>query len=285
LAKKKETNPLQLELFSPTYFMVVDPSVEEIVLNAAALIEHTSSMTRYGIFHPSTIFKRLVEEGDTSGQYQKWNLCGVDTMVTPKRLRSFRHNLTCVTCGRVGNAFLIEHHNNDTASRHLNLYSIDKNEAMLMTVDHILPDSLGGKYSRRNFQTMCRVCNQKKQNMMSRQEINLVRHNIDWYAKNWIDRNYVRALLDLQELMVVSHGTKSHTQFVDIFDKYRKSVKHGTSPEVVAGVVQNIQRTVEHVLLGNLPPRLTTTRPWFARARQIWHDVCHHIRMFCIRSR
>lgn len=290
MAKKKESTPVQLELFSPIHFMTVEPQVESIVQEAESHINNATTMCRYGVFHPSTVFSRLVESGDTSGQYQQWNLAGVDAMVTPKRLRSFQDNLTCVGCGRIGNVFFVERHVNDRQMQYLNLYCVDKSGIMLMTVDHILPDSLGGKYSPYNFQTMCRGCNQQKQNMMSLAEINLVRSDIDRFAKSWISRDYVHALLNLQELILTSKGTAQHPKFVAIFDKYRKKVKHGMKPTAVAGIVHNIQQEVEHVLLGapipgpklqTIPPHIKM--PWYAGIKRWWRSVKSRVRVFTIR--
>jgi 5-methylcytosine-specific restriction endonuclease McrA len=42
---------------------------------------------------------------------------------------------------------------------HLNLYAEENGEPVLLTKDHILPVSLGGKDIYRNLQTLCAVCN------------------------------------------------------------------------------------------------------------------------------
>ena len=75
-----------------------------------------------------------------------------------QRLRLFLNNRTCVICGRVGTHFVLEQDHNHT-NPHLNLYSDDK---ILMTKDHIIPRSKGGKDCMSNYQTMCLSCNAKK---------------------------------------------------------------------------------------------------------------------------
>lgn len=73
-----------------------------------------------------------------------------------------RDNCTCMKCGRVGNIFVIErHHKQD--EYHLNLYyETTKGDLILMTKDHIIPVSVGGRNLLHNLQTMCCVCNTKK---------------------------------------------------------------------------------------------------------------------------
>lgn len=84
------------------------------------------------------------------------------------RLRTFKQSLVCVTCGLVGSAFLLEMtsaniRNNE--SPHLNLYGVNEaGEYVMMTKDHILPKSRGGKDELTNLQTMCYVCNEEKGN-------------------------------------------------------------------------------------------------------------------------
>lgn len=283
----KKNQPIQLELFSSIHFMAVDPLVEPLSLELEPHITGATTMLRYGMFDPSTVFARLVASGDTGGHYQMWDLAGVDAMVTPKRLRSFQSNLTCVGCGRVGNVFLVERHKNDRQMQYLNLYCADKSGLMLMTVDHILPDSMGGKYSPQNFQTMCRDCNQKKSNRMSLAEINLVRANIDHYTKTWIDRDFVHALLDVQELIIAAQGTEQHKKLIAVFDRHRKRVKHGMKPVEVARIVSNIRHDVEQVLIGNAAPVPVVTpvpvpvvsEPWYAGVRRWWQNVCYHTRV------
>jgi HNH endonuclease len=211
--------------------MAVDPLIADLTDVAAPHIEDATTMKRFGIFHPTTVFEEMNTTAATGNKYQQWSILGVEMLATPRRLRSFEGNLTCVCCGRAGNAFLVERHVNDTQVQYLNLYSITKGEIVLMTVDHILPDSMGGKYSTDNFQTMCRICNLSKRNLMSESEVALVRANVQKYAKAWMHPPYLLALLDLQDEMRKAAGPH-HARLLHVFDTYRKRVKFDTKPGV-----------------------------------------------------
>ena len=75
----------------------------------------------------------------------------------------YNKGCNCVKCGRKGSYFKLESGGSKEESnrRHFNLYSEDD---VLMTKDHILPKSKGGKDTLENFQTMCCICNSNKGN-------------------------------------------------------------------------------------------------------------------------
>lgn len=74
----------------------------------------------------------------------------------------------CVCCGLEGSYFYKE---KDAKSEleiyHFNLYAIDSlGNEVLMTKDHIIPRSRGGKDHVDNYQTMCSECNERKGNKL-----------------------------------------------------------------------------------------------------------------------
>lgn len=72
----------------------------------------------------------------------------------------------CAKCG-LGGKFFAKEKKIWEKSFHLEFYGIDENgEEVLMTKDHIIPRSLGGKNSVDNYQTMCTRCNMKKGNRL-----------------------------------------------------------------------------------------------------------------------
>lgn len=79
-----------------------------------------------------------------------------------------KKGVKCISCGLNGEYFAKEKHKGQKTNMwHFNLYGFDKfgNEVML-TKDHIIPKSLGGKDELSNYQTLCSNCNVKKGNKM-----------------------------------------------------------------------------------------------------------------------
>lgn len=78
----------------------------------------------------------------------------------------FTKGLKCACCGIEGQYFAKEKSGHDK-SYHLNLYAVDDDgNEVLMTKDHIIPKSKGGRDHISNYQTMCEACNFAKGNSM-----------------------------------------------------------------------------------------------------------------------
>lgn len=92
-----------------------------------------------------------------------------DLTVEPEALQLFKNvrrikvflkkGCTCVTCGLTGTILALTL--DKARGKHWDLFA-DNGE--MMTVDHILPKSLGGTNSMGNYQPMCSTCNNKKGN-------------------------------------------------------------------------------------------------------------------------
>lgn len=84
------------------------------------------------------------------------------------RYYTFIKSTDCSFCGVKGSFFRKERHcdkdgNPLTESYHFNLYAIKENgEEVLMTKDHIIPRSRGGRNNIKNYQTACEECNGEK---------------------------------------------------------------------------------------------------------------------------
>lgn len=70
-------------------------------------------------------------------------------------------NLKCPNCDRITDNISLGICPND-GSKHWDIYSNEH----LMTIDHIIPKSKGGKNHIDNYQIMCASCNSKKGNKM-----------------------------------------------------------------------------------------------------------------------
>lgn len=77
----------------------------------------------------------------------------------------FTKGMKCICCGIEGKFFAKERIAGRKDSYHLNLYGVDKNgNEVLITKDHIVAVSNGGKNHLSNYQTMCMKCNLLKGN-------------------------------------------------------------------------------------------------------------------------
>lgn len=87
------------------------------------------------------------------------------------KLLTFKHKgIKCVDCGIEGSFFRKEQDKYSNAPHiwHLNLYAInEQGQNILMTKDHILPVSKGGKSHLNNLRPMCAVCNNYRENKIS----------------------------------------------------------------------------------------------------------------------
>lgn len=85
-----------------------------------------------------------------------------------RRLQTFYHKgCVCVSCGLEGTR-LIKGRNVKDGSIHWDVYSDD---LLPLTVDHILPKSLGGEDVLDNYQPMCSPCNSRKGNGLKNRRV------------------------------------------------------------------------------------------------------------------
>ena len=91
-------------------------------------------------------------------KYDKYNI-----KLTSQRYKLFqKQNPICVNCGLGGTYFWLEQHTDEPP--HFNLYGIKDNKEIMLTKDHIIPKSEGGKNILSNYQILCVICNQIKGN-------------------------------------------------------------------------------------------------------------------------
>lgn len=85
-----------------------------------------------------------------------------------ERMKLLARSQTCACCGVQGSFFWLEKNGSNPA--HFNLYGERYDGTLVMlTKDHIIPRSKGGKTEQDNLQVLCYDCNYQKQN----QEISL----------------------------------------------------------------------------------------------------------------
>jgi 5-methylcytosine-specific restriction endonuclease McrA len=77
----------------------------------------------------------------------------------------FNNSTECCCCGIKGKYFALEKSDIKHVIWHFNLYGIDDNGyEVLMTKDHIVPKSKGGRDILDNYRTMCSDCNNTRKN-------------------------------------------------------------------------------------------------------------------------
>jgi hypothetical protein len=108
---------------------------------------------------PSEVLPHVVS--DIGNRKRKVEFDGDLIKVTSDRLVTFKSSLVCATCGIEGEYFVKEKGWGQKVY-HFNLYAVVDGEEVLMTKDHIVPRSKGGKNNPSNYQTMCRDCNAEK---------------------------------------------------------------------------------------------------------------------------
>ena len=84
------------------------------------------------------------------------------------RYKCFKiHGITCYQCGIEGRFFAMERHPENGPQYHFNLYGYNLNgNEVILTKDHMIPISEGGKDHIDNYQTLCFKCNVKKGNII-----------------------------------------------------------------------------------------------------------------------
>jgi len=83
----------------------------------------------------------------------------INMRVASFRLVSIALNPQCVICGLQGQEYQINIFRDQTQG-HFNLYGLNKHgHYTLLTRDHVIPKSRGGKGSLHNSQTLCTHCN------------------------------------------------------------------------------------------------------------------------------
>lgn len=96
--------------------------------------------------------------------------------VTPRRYRVFKKSLTCCICKCEASLCVLDLKVNKRNRKPLNpsiamfnFYGFNNfGELFMLTMDHIVPSSRGGKNGMYNLQTMCNLCNQEKGNSVEK---------------------------------------------------------------------------------------------------------------------
>lgn len=149
---------------------------------------------------------------------------GYDVYTHSLRYMTFyQKGCTCVACGKEGTHFTLDVGDGKDTRRHFNLRAED---GTLMTRDHILPKSKGGRDHISNMQTMCVDCNKAKGNTydgeLPEEVRNIVAVNVDNPEKimTYRDENFA-----IFQLLNRSKVTQPVTNKNKLGAKLRKTVE------------------------------------------------------------
>lgn len=148
---------------------------------------------------------------------------GYDVYTHSLRYMTFyQKGCTCVACGKQGTYFTLDESDGGTR-RHFNLRADD---STLMTRDHILPKSKGGRDHISNMQTMCEPCNKAKRNTydgeLPEKVRNIVAVNVDNPEKIMTYRDENRAIFELLNRAKVTQPVTKNNK---LGAKLRKTVE------------------------------------------------------------
>ena len=136
----------------------------------------------------------------------------------------YQKGCKCVVCGKEGTHFTLdESAGDDKDRRHFNLRADD---GTLMTRDHILPKSKGGRDHITNMQTMCTDCNRAKGNTYDgetpEQVRNIIAVNVDNPEKVMTLQNENVAIFQLLNRAKVTQAVTNKNK---LGNKLRKTIE------------------------------------------------------------
>lgn len=116
----------------------------------------------FGIAEVLEVYREAMD-GHTHREKVVTEFYGYDIKFSSHRLWTFAGGGTkCEECGLEADFFAVEKNHQGEARPHLNLYAETVDGEVLFTKDHITPQSKGGKDHIRNYQTLCKPCNEEK---------------------------------------------------------------------------------------------------------------------------
>lgn len=127
----------------------------------------SSRIIIFGEFSNEIILPFIQNKGHRT--LRRVTLRGITFSAASDTVDCVKRNQTCSECGVTGNVWVVLKNNDEKTMEIPSLHLFHKthnNKYVLMTKDHLVPRSLGGKDSRTNYQTMCTLCNRKKDKLL-----------------------------------------------------------------------------------------------------------------------
>ena len=141
-------------------------------------------MTRIKIFRLAEVLKYVGTGKHKFFANDKLYLVRMNT----ERMQLIARTQICACCFAKGSHFWLEHSGHYPP--HFNLYAKNHyGHHVLLTMDHILPKSKGGKTEPNNLQLLCANCNERKKNrLVSLEELREERCQKDPMLRKFIEK-------------------------------------------------------------------------------------------------
>ena len=133
---------------------------------------------------------------------------------TKKIFRAILNNPICSSCGIKGNIFILRQ--DPLKNYHLGLFHITRKLKLIqLTIDHIVPKSLGGTNNIENYQTLCYDCNQEKGHwLLTPKQLNSIIELKKILARRQRPRRYIREnLSEIKSALSNENKVKKFAKF------------------------------------------------------------------------
>lgn len=149
-------------------------------------------MIHLGVFSLDDVFPHITIE-ESKKDYVVEGHC-YSVKMNSDRYHVFKANNACVCCGLKGTRMILDMNPGDNLP-HFNLYAEEYGRLILMTKDHIVAKSKGGKDIISNFQTCCEICNSLKADWdLSQDQVRELR--LIWQNEEKLSRKSVKHLIN-----------------------------------------------------------------------------------------
>lgn len=223
-----------------------DPNLAPTTVNQLSDVITHPVYDRLAAYDPTTVFSRikptLMDPAVVVGSCTAtWKFPDVTVRTKLGRMVTFFRDTSCTCCGLEGTVFVLERTIADTRKGPcLALYGVRDGQMIQLTVDHILPDSMNGKYATSNFRTMCVHCNRGRGCNMTQDEIDFVRPRVEQLSKVGTDLHLLNQILNLCE-RTLSQSADEARQMRQLLADARKHLSPRYSDADRASMIKTIQ--------------------------------------------
>lgn len=175
-----------------------------------ARMKDRKRLIHLGVFEPDEVLP-YITENDSRRDYQVQDKV-YRVRMNSDRYHVFKKNLCCVVCGLRGSKMILDQNPGDSTP-HFNLYAEEQGRLVLMTKDHTLAKSKGGKDCHSNYCSMCATCNNLKgaYSLTNQQVLELRKM---WENPDKLPRKELRDLINIRrEILAATNAQKEENEY------------------------------------------------------------------------